>query len=158
MRWIAGCRAGKGAQQMKFAELLISNLVLCLITASLLLQMGCTGLTGKAEGAATAVPAVPTGLKAAPGNAQVMLHWTASSGATGYYVKRSTTSGGPYTQISTQAAANFADTSLSNGTKYFYVVSAYNSAGQSADSATVSATPVLQTTAQRFPAPPSSIR
>ncbi len=71
------------------------------------------------------------------------LTWSVSSGATGYYVKRSTTTGGPYTQVATQAAANDTDTGLTNGTKYFYVVSAYNSAGQSANSAEVSATPVL---------------
>jgi hypothetical protein len=75
MRWIAGCRAGKEAQQMKFADRLISNLVLCMITASLLLHTACAGYTGKAgTGAAeTAVPAVPAGLAAAAGNAQVAL-------------------------------------------------------------------------------------
>ncbi len=130
---------------MKFADRLISNLVLCMITASLLLHTGCAGYTGKAgTGAAeTAVPAVPAGLAAAAGNAQVALNWTASSGATGYYVERSNASGGPYNQISVQAAANYTDTGLTNGTKYFYVVSAYNSAGQSANSADISATPVL---------------
>ncbi|MFN2513924.1 MAG: hypothetical protein ABR568_21220, partial [Pyrinomonadaceae bacterium] len=44
-------------------------------------------------------PAAPTGLTATAGNAQVALSWTASSGATSYNVKRSTTSGGPYTTI-----------------------------------------------------------
>jgi cellulose 1,4-beta-cellobiosidase len=83
------------------------------------------------------------GLAAVAGNAQVTLNWTASSGATGYYVKRSTTSGGPYTQIATEAAASFTDTGLTNGTKYFYVVSAYDSAGRSVNSAEVNATPVL---------------
>jgi len=132
---------------MKFADRLISNLVLCMITASLLLHTACAGYTGKAgTGAAeTAVPAVPAGLAAAAGNAQVALHWTASSDATGYYVERSNASGGPYTQISVQAAANYMDTGLTNGTKYYYVVSAYNSAGQSANSAGVSATPTLST-------------
>jgi fibronectin type 3 domain-containing protein len=145
MRWIAGYRAGKEAQQMKFADRLISNLLLCMITASLLLHTGCAGYTGKAGTgpAETTIPAVPAGLAAAAGNAQVALHWTASSGATGYYVERSNASGGPYTQLSVQAAANYMDTGLTNGSKYFYVVSAYNSAGQSANSADVSATPTL---------------
>ncbi len=130
---------------MKFADRLISNLVLCMITASLLLHTGCAGYTGKAGTgpAETTVPAVPAGLAAAAGNAQVALHWTASSGAAGYYVERSNASGGPYTQLSVQAAANYMDTGLTNGSKYFYVVSAYNSAGQSANSADVSATPTL---------------
>jgi hypothetical protein len=70
-----------------------------------------------------------------------------SSGATAYDVKRSITTGGPYAQISTPAVPNFTDTGLTNGTKYFYVVSASNSVGQSANSAEVNATPVLPTPA-----------
>ena len=42
-------------------------------------------------------PPPPTGLTPTAGNAQVALTWNASSGATSYNVKRSTTSGGPYT-------------------------------------------------------------
>jgi fibronectin type 3 domain-containing protein len=87
-------------------------------------------------------PAAPIGLQATAGNAQVSLNWTASADATSYHVKRSTTSGGPYTQLSTQTGANFTDTGLANGTAYFYVVSALNSAGESANSAQTSATPV----------------
>jgi hypothetical protein len=56
-------------------------------------------------------------------------------------VKRSTTSGGPYAQIATLAGTSFTDTGLTNGTKYFYVVAAYNAAGVSANSAEVGATP-----------------
>jgi len=90
---------------------------------------------------------------ATAGNAQVSLSWAASAGATLYYVKRATTSGGPYTQISSPAATTYADTGLTNGTTYFYVVSAYNSAGQGANSAEVSATP----TAPPVPPPAPAI-
>jgi fibronectin type 3 domain-containing protein len=131
---------------MKFANRAVPNLVLALVTCVLLLHTGCAGTTGYGgggNGGGTTVPSAPTGLAAAPGNAQVALTWSISSGATGYYVKRSTTTGGPYTQVATQATTNDTDTGLTNGTKYFYVVSAYNSAGQSANSAEVSATPVL---------------
>ena len=129
---------------MKFAKRVFPILALGLLGGVLLLHAGCasTGYNGGGGGKAT-VPAAPMGVTAAAGNALVTLNWTASSGATGYYVKRSTTSGGPYTQISTQATASDTDTGLTNGTKYFYVVSAYNSAGQSANSAEVNATPVL---------------
>jgi len=129
---------------MKFANRVFPILALSLLAGVLLLHAGCasTGYNGGGGGKAT-VPAAPMGVTAAAGNAQVTLNWTAGSGATGYYVKRSTTSGGPYTQISTQATASDTDTGLTNGTKYFYVVSAYNSAGQSANSAEVNATPVL---------------
>jgi fibronectin type 3 domain-containing protein len=128
---------------MKFASGRFPILVLGLLTGTLLLQAGCasTGYGGGSGGAKA--PAVPSGLTAAAGNAQVTLNWAASSGATGYYVKRSTTTGGPYTQIATQVGTNDTDTGLTNGTKYFYVVSAYNSAGQSGNSAEVNATPVL---------------
>ena len=87
-------------------------------------------------------PAVPTNLAATPGNAQVSLTWTASSGATSYNVKRSTTSGGPYSTVGTPTTNSFTDTSLTNGTTYYYVVSAVNSNGESANSTQVSATPV----------------
>ena len=130
---------------MKFANRALPILVLGLLSGILLLHAGCasTGYNAGEGGGQTTVPATPVGLMAAAGNAQVTLNWTSSSGATGYYVKRATTSGGPYTQIATQALASDTDTGLTNGTKYFYVVSAYNSVGQSANSAEVNATPVL---------------
>ena len=92
-------------------------------------------------------PPAPTGLQATAGNSQVSLAWSASTGATSYHVKRSTTSGGPYTQISAPASTNFTDTGLSNGTAYFYVVSALNTAGESANSTQASATPTNPITA-----------
>jgi hypothetical protein len=87
------------------------------------------------------IPPLPTGLTATAGNAQISLTWAISSGATSYHVKRSTTSGGPYTQVSAPTTTSFTNTSLTNGTKYFYVVSALNSAGESVNSAQASATP-----------------
>jgi hypothetical protein len=92
------------------------------------------------------IPATPSGLAATAGNAQASLTWTASSGATSYHVKRATTSGGPYTQIGAPTAASYTDTSLTNGTTYYYVVSALDSAGESANSTQVSATPAVPTT------------
>jgi len=110
-----------------------------------LLQAGCGGYSsggGNGGGGGSNPPSAPTGLTASAANAQVNLTWNASSGATAYYVKRSTTSGGPYTQIATPAATSYADNSVTNGTKYYYVVAAYNSYGQSANSAEVNATPM----------------
>jgi hypothetical protein len=91
--------------------------------------------------ASSVPPAVPTNLAATAGDSVVTLTWTASSGAKSYYVKRSTTSGGPYTQIAAPASNSYTDTALTNGTTYYYVVSAINSAGESANSAQVSAVP-----------------
>jgi hypothetical protein len=86
-------------------------------------------------------PAAPTNLTATAGNAQVSLTWSASIDATSYNVKRSLTSGGPYTLVATPASASYTDTSLTNGTYYYYVVSAVDSGGESANSAQVSALP-----------------
>jgi fibronectin type 3 domain-containing protein len=102
---------------------------------------GCGGYGGgNGGGGGASVPAVVTGLVATPANAQVNLTWNASTGATGYYVKRSTTSGAEM-QILGQAGTSYSDNSVTNGTKYYYVVSAYNSYGASANSSEVSATP-----------------
>jgi fibronectin type 3 domain-containing protein len=106
---------------------------------------GCGGYTsagtGKGNYGGSPMPAVPGGLIATAADSQVLLSWNSSAYATSYHVKRSTQSGGPYTQIAAPTATNFTDSSVANGTKYFYVVSALNSAGESANSNEASATP-----------------
>jgi fibronectin type III domain protein len=82
---------------------------------------------------------VPAGLQASAGSAQVSLSWTASSGATSYNVKRSTTSGSGYVTISSPTATNYTDTGVTNDTTYYYVVTAVNSSGESGNSAEVNA-------------------
>jgi subtilisin-like proprotein convertase family protein len=70
-------------------------------------------------------PAPPTGLTAtAAGQTQINLAWNASAGATSYNVLRSTTSGGPYSLIGTASTTSLANTGLSCGTTYYYVVQA----------------------------------
>jgi fibronectin type 3 domain-containing protein len=87
-------------------------------------------------------PAVPTGLQAAAGNGQVSLTWNAVAGATSYTVKRSTISGTSYQSVAGEVTStSYADTNVSNGTTYYYVVAAVNAVGESADSSQVSATP-----------------
>ena len=91
------------------------------------------------------VPGQPTGLTAVPGDGQVQLAWLGSDSATNYAVKRSTASGGPYATISAPGSvtgSSFIDTGVTDGTAYYYVVSAVNAGGESADSAEASATPV----------------
>jgi pectin methylesterase-like acyl-CoA thioesterase len=94
-------------------------------------------------------PNPPTGLIATGGEAQVSLSWNASSGATSYNVKRATVNGGPYTTISNITTTGYTDSSVVNGTTYYYVVSALNAGGESANSAQASATP--QTAAPSVP-------
>ena len=90
-------------------------------------------------------PAVPTGLTAVAGDSQVSLTWNGSSGAASYNVKRSTSSGGEVT-ITNVASMSFTNTGLANGTKYYYVISATNSYGESTNSSEVSATPAISPT------------
>ena len=88
-----------------------------------------------------APPPAP-GVTPATDYGQVTLNWTASAGAKGYNVKRALTNGGPYTVIASNlAGTNYLDAGLINLTTYYYVVSALNDAGESANSAQVSATP-----------------
>src|SRR5262249_3956917 len=86
---------------------------------------------------------VPVGVTATPGNAQVIVAWNAVSGASSYNVKRSTTSGSGYTTVgSAVTGTSFTNTGLTNGTQYFYVVTATVSGVESGNSAEVTATPV----------------
>ena len=87
-------------------------------------------------------PSAPTNLVATGGLGEVTLSWNTVLGATSYNVQRSTTSDGSYTMIGSAATTGYADTSAAGGTTYYYVVSATNASGQSANSAQVSATPM----------------
>jgi fibronectin type 3 domain-containing protein len=87
-------------------------------------------------------PSAPTNLTATAGNAQITLTWPAVTGATGYNIKRSTTTGGPYTAVASNVTGSpYTDTAVTNGTTYYYVITAVNATGESANSAQVSATP-----------------
>lgn len=95
--------------------------------------------------------AAPTSLAAIPGNAQVTLIWPAVSGATGYLIKRGTSSGNETTTVvSGYPGTAYTNTSLVNGTTYYYVVAAQKSAGTGPNSPEASTTPGT--------APPSGLR
>jgi len=99
-------------------------------------------ITGGNGGAPVVVPAAPAALLAAPCVKAVPLRWQASFGATGYTVKRATASGGPYTTITEGiTACSYTDKTVTNGTTYYYVVTATNPAGTSGNSPQDSATP-----------------
>jgi hypothetical protein len=86
-------------------------------------------------------PYAPTGLAAVAGNGNVALSWSASATATNYCIKRSLTSGSGYAIVATNASLAFTNTGLSNGTLYYFAVSALSASGESADSTEVSARP-----------------
>ena len=56
-------------------------------------------------------------------------------------MKRATVSGGPYSTIASPTTAGYTDIAVTGGTSYYYVVSAVNSFGESADSTEVNVTP-----------------
>ena len=90
-------------------------------------------------------PARPAGLSATPGSGKVTLSWAAATGgATSYHVLRSTTAG--YTGAQAVAvnvtATGYTDTGVTNGTTYYYLITAVNARGQTGPSNQASATPV----------------
>lgn len=85
---------------------------------------------------------IPTNLTASATNLLIKLNWFSSSNAASYNLKRSTTNGGPYGIIANVAATNYSDANVMPGTNYFYVVSATNAAGESANSVQASAAPL----------------
>jgi fibronectin type 3 domain-containing protein len=92
--------------------------------------------------AAGTAPAAPAGLTATAGNGSVALTWTASAGATSYSVYRGTAAGAEgATAIGTSTTSSFADSGLTNGTTYYYKVTATNTAGTSGSSAEAHAAP-----------------
>jgi len=92
---------------------------------------------------ASPAPPIPAGLNATASVGKVWLRWLPVATANGYNVLRSTASGGPYTMIATYKGTYplYEDASVTNGTGYYYVVSAINQAGTSGNSLEAKATP-----------------
>ncbi|MBW8782512.1 MAG: alginate lyase family protein [Verrucomicrobia bacterium] len=94
-------------------------------------------------------PATPTGLTAVPGIGRVYLKWQvpAAHDVNGYTVRRATSAGGPFAEIaswSNNTRTEYTDTTVENGTSYYYDVTALNQAGASAASSKAGATPVAE--------------
>jgi hypothetical protein len=101
-------------------------------------------------GNAITVPAAPANLLATAGDGQVALSWSASSGESGYNVYR--WNGSSYVVIANVAGTFFPDTGLTNGSTYWYEVTAVNGAGESNPAGPVSATPQAVQAAPRVTA------
>src|SRR3989338_2316522 len=102
--------------------------------------------------ASTSVPAAPVLNTATAGDKQVTLSWAAVSGAAGYKVKYGTTGGTYTTTIDVGNVTSYPAAGLTNGKTYYFVVTAYNSAGTGANSNEKSAVPTIQPFATTFEA------
>lgn len=92
---------------------------------------------------ATFGPEAPAISFALAGDRQVLLSWQGVPWATGYNLKRAIVSGGPYSSLTNGiVGASFIDSALSNGTIYYYILTATNPIGESIPSSEVRATPV----------------
>lgn len=102
-----------------------------------------------ASSAFTVLPlATPTGIvKSATTGSSVTLYWNAATGATGYNVYRSLSSGGTYEKITAVpiTAARFTDTGLTENTAYYYKISSVNQYEESPLSAPLEALTVPST-------------
>ena len=104
------------------------------------------------------VPSAPLGLVASGGNGSVVLSWAlpandGNSPITGYDVYRGTSPGAESgTPLATNVASTaFTDTSVVNGTTYYYKVAAVNGVGVSPQSGEASATPSQPATVPSAP-------
>lgn len=85
-------------------------------------------------------PAAPTGLTATAGKKKITLKWKPSSGASAYNVKRRTSNNVNYSTIASGiTSTTYTNTGLTTGATYYYVVSATNGGGESANSNQASA-------------------
>jgi glycosidase/fibronectin type 3 domain-containing protein len=115
-------------------------------------QAGSLAVTASSD---TTAPAVPGGLHVVTaGPTAIDLAWTAVGGDPtlyGYEVLRSSSAGGPYTKLDLVTATSYADTTVTEGSTYYYVVrSVDTSFNRSGNSAEVSATAELRKVHVRF--------
>lgn len=89
-------------------------------------------------------PGAPTGSYHIAGDGEVETGVNPTPRAAGYRVFRSATSGSGFSQIADLTSPAYVDPGRTNGATYYYKWRAYNSAGESGDSAEVAATPQAQ--------------
>nr|WP_245583635.1 hypothetical protein [Paenibacillus assamensis] len=81
------------------------------------------------------VPPSPTKINWIQGGDKIVTFDWSNTAAAHYTIKRATTSGGPFTILASNiTATTYTDRAVTNGVSYYYVVSAWNEAGQSVDS------------------------
>jgi hypothetical protein len=122
------------------------NLRLAILSALFLGLVACGG--GGSKSASTnntndRPPTAPVGISAAAADSEVVLTWNSVSNATNYNVYWAVTSG--VTKLSGTRISNASSphtvSALTNGTSYYYVITAQNAQGESGESSEVSAIP-----------------
>lgn len=88
-----------------------------------------------------AMPDLPTHLSATPADSRISLSWNAVSGSSAYAVMRSMSSGGPFSKLATVTGTSHTDTSVVNGTPYFYQIEVIGGIAHGSISHEQSATP-----------------
>jgi len=88
------------------------------------------------------VPAVPSFSSATAGDAKAVLTWSAVAGATSYSVKFGTVTGVYGAPVNVGNVTTYTVNGLTNSTTYYFVITAANSSGTSANSAVKTALPV----------------
>lgn len=121
-----------------------------------------TGLMMVSTTDLTALPAAPALVtaKASEGvTPQVTLHWNAVEGAEGYNIYRTLLEGTEAVQLNSTAVTgtDYTDTTVVNGTRYYYYIKSIVSGVLSISSDTASALPSFQITEVSTPAPAAEV-
>ena len=142
-----------------FTDTGLANGTTYFYTVAAVNAVGTSPQSGEASATPRAtVPSAPTGLVASGGSGSVALSWTVptldgGSPITGYNVYRATSAGAEgTTPFATNVnGSSFTDTSVVNGTTYYYKVAAINGVGTSPQSGEASATPRAAATVPSAP-------
>ncbi|MDA8428547.1 MAG: fibronectin type III domain-containing protein [Geobacteraceae bacterium] len=127
---------------MKWRKQLMGWLAVASLAVLMMLFTGCGG----GGNTVLTAPAQPFGLAVKAGSATATVSWTAVSGATSYNIYYGTTPGVTTASgaVMVNATAPQVITGLTDGTPYYFVVTAVNNVGESAVSNEVPATPMAK--------------
>ncbi len=133
-----------GLLTLPAGSLTVKRLILNGVTLPAGVPVSAATHPGQIAGTGTITPLedipVPTGLSGSATLGNIALTWNSVPGVLGYSVRRSTTPGGPYSEIGTPTSASFNDTLVTDAVVYYYVVAARDGSGTSANSNEVAIT------------------
>ncbi len=105
------------------------------------IAVNAAGVSPTSTNSVNGLQPAPASLAAVGDDAKIVLSWPAASGATGYTLKRGTSTGNAFTTVvSGYAGLTYTNTGLVNETTYYYVVAATGAGGTSGNSPEASAT------------------